>query len=74
MKIDTSAETQNSAILRHLLDGHKITSIQALSLYGCFRLSARIHDLKKTHNIDKRMVTLVNGKRVAQYFMVNGKG
>jgi hypothetical protein len=59
--------TQNKQILKHLLEGHKITPMEALSLYGCLRLSARIFDLKengwkiKTENVTKR------GKTFAEY-------
>lgn len=38
--------TQTKAILKHLQDGKTITPIDALNLYGCFRLSARIHDIR----------------------------
>ena len=39
--------TQTKLIQKHLEDGKSITPIDALQLFGCFRLSARIHDLKK---------------------------
>lgn len=38
---------QNEAILGHMLEGKSITALDALNSYGCFRLSARIYDLKK---------------------------
>jgi len=43
----TIPETQNKQIRLHLQSGSPLTSIQALKLFGCFRLSARIYDLKK---------------------------
>ena len=39
--------SQANAILKHLQDGNGITPMDALNLCGCFRLSARIADLKK---------------------------
>jgi len=38
-------QTQTKRILRHLLDIGPINPLQALNLYGCFRLGARIWDL-----------------------------
>lgn len=40
-------EKQNEMILGHMLEGKSITPIDALNNYGCFRLSARIYDLRK---------------------------
>ena len=40
-----TTESQCSAILEHLKKGLSITPLEALSLCGCFRLAARIHDL-----------------------------
>jgi hypothetical protein len=51
--------------------GNSITGIEALNLFGCFRLPARIADLKKVgHKIKSEMVKLTNGKRVAQYTLL----
>lgn len=38
--------SQKEAILKHLIKGKKITPIDALNKFGCFRLSARIADLR----------------------------
>ena len=38
---------QTNAILQHLQKGEKITAIDALEKFKCFRLAARINDLKK---------------------------
>ena len=40
-------KTQNDMVLEHLLLKGTITPLDALVEYGCFRLGARIHDLKK---------------------------
>ena len=64
----TSSESQNAKILSWLENGNKITSLEALQIFGCFRLASRIHDLRERgHNITKEMIILTNGKRVAQY-------
>jgi len=61
-------ETQSAAILAHLKRGKTITSLEALRLYGCLRLSGRIYDLRKDkHPIEKTMVEVESGKRVARY-------
>lgn len=62
--------SQNKGILAYLQSGKSITPIDALKEFGCFRLSARIFDLRaKGHNIKTKSVT-INGKTVAQYSMV----
>ena len=63
--------SQSNAILAYMQKGSPITGIEALDLFGCFRLPARIADLKKVgHIITSKMVKLTNGKRVAQYTLV----
>ena len=43
----TEREAQTQQILRHLEAGNSITGLEALTLFGCMRLPARIADLKK---------------------------
>ena len=63
-----TTETQCSAILEHLKKGLSITPIEALSLCGCFRLAARIHDLRDQGNdILTDTITTQSGKKVAAY-------
>jgi len=38
---------QTNSILKHLQKGKALTAIQALEKFGCFRLAARISDLKQ---------------------------
>jgi hypothetical protein len=38
--------SQSLKILAHLKTGKTLTPIQALNKWGCFRLAARIHNLK----------------------------
>ena len=50
--------TQNEHILRHMRDYGSITQADAATEYGCYRLSARIYDLKAAgHQIVKETVT-----------------
>lgn len=42
-------ETQIAQIKRHLIRYGSITGLEALDNYGCFRLAAVIHKLRKLH-------------------------
>lgn len=66
--------TQNQMIASYLLKGRGITPLEALNKFGCFRLGARIADLKKMGlPIDSNMVRdKVTGKRYAQYTVKEG--
>ena len=61
--------TQVQQIQDHLFDGKSITPLEALNQYGCFRLAAVIHILRKdgisieTENVPQ------NGKTFAKYFL-----
>ena len=39
-------ESQTNQIRQHLESGKTITPLEALEMYGCLRLGARIYDLK----------------------------
>lgn len=61
--------TQTQKIKAALEAGVAITPIDALNLYGCFRLAARIDELRK-EGMDIETVTQTrNGKRYAAYVM-----
>jgi hypothetical protein len=63
-----SSESQCAKIKDWLESGNTLTSIEALQMFGCFRLASRIHDLRdRGVNIDKTMICGPNGKRYAQY-------
>ena len=65
-----STDSQNALIKGWLLNGYSLTQLEALTQFGCFRLAARIADLRdKGLNIVTDMVTLENGKRVARYIL-----
>ena len=61
--------SQNEQILAYLKSGKAITSMDALKMYGCFRLASRVNDLRnegweiRTSMIGSKM------KRFAAYWM-----
>ncbi len=60
--------SQNKLILAYLQGGNSLTGIEALEMFGCFRLPSRINDLRNMgHSIESDRVLLPNGKRVARY-------
>ena len=69
---DTTKKAQKDMILNHMETVGPITPLEALNLYGCNRLSARIWDLRHDgYDIVSEIVvvpTRNGGKaRVAQY-------
>ena len=62
-------DSQNALIKGWLLNGHSLNTLDALTMFGCFRLSARISNLKdQGMNIMTEMVE-VNDKRIAKYYL-----
>ena len=63
--------SQTSDILAHLEQGHRLTQLDAFYRFNCFRLGARILELKDDgHPIDRRMVEdPETGKWFAEYWM-----
>lgn len=62
-------KSQNAKIAKHLQSGKKITPLTALRRYGCFRLSARINNLRQQGlNIKTDLITR-NGKTFASYHL-----
>jgi hypothetical protein len=60
--------SQNKQIADYLNKGKKLTPIDALNKFGCFRLAARIADLRNEGmNIVTRTIKLENNKQIAQY-------
>ena len=70
-----SSRSQAARIANYLLEGHRITPIEALEMFGSFRLGARIADVERLTGIrpQRRLVEVTNrqGKvvRVAQYWL-----
>jgi len=60
--------TQTEAILAWLKDGKSITALDALSIFQCFRLAARIADIRaQGFTVHTEMVQTRTGKTVASY-------
>lgn len=65
--------SQNNRILAHLKRGRAITALQALKLFNCFRLAARVNDLKsKGHDIVTTPIQR-GAKRFASYSLKGAK-
>jgi len=66
----TTSASQTALITQHLLSGKSITQMDALRLFGCFRLSSRITDIRKRNpywRITSGRIVTSTGKRVASY-------
>jgi len=62
--------SQNKQILKHLQAGKPITAIEALNLYGCFRLAARCSNLRDQGHIILTTMVTRNKKRIALYHLI----
>jgi len=65
--------TQSEQIKKHLEKGMSITSLEALTLYSCFRLASRVNDLRKQGLIIHSVMVKSGKKRFAKYFLENKK-
>lgn len=63
--METKSQTQR--ILNYLLSGNKLTALDALKKFNCFRLASRINELRDKYKIQREMITLKSGARVARY-------
>ena len=70
--INCSSESQNGMILEHLNKGKTITQGDAASMFGCWRLAARVSDLRGYGFPVEKIMEQKNGKRYARYFMNKG--
>jgi hypothetical protein len=66
--------TQTEMIRAHLESGREITPIDALERYGCFRLAARINDLRKAGLPIETITEQRDGKAWAKYRLVGQLG
>ncbi len=65
--------TQCKHILNHLNIHGSITAMEALAMYGCFRLAARINDLRNLgYAIHTERVKAV-GKEFARYHLIENQ-
>lgn len=63
-------KSQYDQILTALRNGARLTSLDALRMFGCFRLASRISDMKKNGvPIESETVKTDSGKRVSRYYM-----
>jgi hypothetical protein len=62
-------ESQNALIKGWLLNGYSITPMEALNMFGCFRLSARIANLRDEGLAVVTDMVTINDKRVARYYL-----
>jgi hypothetical protein len=64
-------ESQNTRIKEYLLKGKSLTALDALYQFGCFRLGARIHNLKEQGlKIKSELIDITSEgktKRVSKY-------
>ena len=66
-------ESQNQLIRQHLESGKSITPLEALSMYGCLRLGARIYDLRQDGLPVKTEIKRNGKKWFAEYSLLNKK-
>ena len=60
--------SQNKQIADYLNKGKKLTTLDALNKFGCFRLASRINDLRNDGmKISTKIIKLENKKQIAQY-------
>lgn len=71
----SGTESQNEKVKGHLVSGKTITPLEALNLYGCFRLGARIWDLRRKHGLPIVTERVVNeqGNHYAKYSLLKGE-
>ena len=61
--------SQNEVIRAALLSGRSLTPLDALNEFGCFRLAARVADLRREGMDIECATETKNGKRYARYFV-----
>lgn len=69
-----NTRTQCEAIERHLLSGKAITALEALDKFGCFRLAARIRDLRDAGVPIGRVMVRRGEKKIASYHYAGTAG
>lgn len=67
---EQSSQSQCKQIARYLENGGHLTQMDALKMFGCFRLASRIHDLRnRGYDVKKRTVVTDTDKRVCEYYL-----
>jgi hypothetical protein len=62
-----STDSQNALIKGWLMNGRSLTTLEALNMFGCFRLAARISNLRDEGMDIHTEIVEINDKRVARY-------
>ena len=63
-----SSLSQKAQVKKYLMDGNKITPLEALNLFGSLRLAAIVFDLREEGmNIKTEKIMTPSGKYVAEY-------
>jgi hypothetical protein len=60
-------DSQNALIKGWLMNGRSLTTLEALNMFGCFRLAARIENLRTAGMDIQTEIVEINDKRVARY-------
>jgi hypothetical protein len=60
-------DSQNALIKGWLMNGRSLTTLEALNMFGCFRLAARISNLRDEGMDIHTEIVEINDKRVARY-------
>jgi hypothetical protein len=64
-------KTQKEKILEHLKTRRQLTPLEALRRFGCFRLAARVKELREDgHHIHTTLVEVDHDTRVASYLLI----
>lgn len=69
---NTQSSESRKQIFSYMMDGNRITSLEALQLFGCMRLASRISDIRRNHpevNIKVERIETATKKKVAQYYV-----
>jgi len=64
-----STDSQTALIKGWLLNGKSITQLDALNMFGCFRLAARIANIREEGLEIVTDMIIVNDKRIANYYI-----
>lgn len=70
--------SQNAMILEYLQNGHTLTQAEAIALFGCYRLGARIFEIRELgfdirRNMEEAKNCFGDNVRFARYWMAGGK-
>ena len=66
----TTSKSQTDRILEYMLTGKSITPLEALDMFGCFRLGARIADIKaRGYLVYSEFITTDTQKKVKRYYL-----